>query len=214
MPSMATANYEYNEVTNTTGPVGGEGDVNGLDPMYHYDTHFPERMSRLHMAPEFPSPSARRSKGRMRNRNAARFKTQPITFDEIQEVDEEAAPSVSVNIFEKTMEGLKYQFTAFSRSMDGILPSLGGEGGEGGDIRPVPSPLALPTNQQTDAGHTGSSAPDRKEKTESAHIETEGGIRLPPGLPMDDTHSRTRRRQKFRNRKHNRSIEEAPELDK
>ncbi|XP_067674024.1 uncharacterized protein [Haliotis asinina] len=85
------------------------------DPLYNFETHFPERLSRLHLHPELSS-SVRRQK--RTKRSGARYKTQPVTFDEIQEVDEE--PSTE----EKKEEGLKGKFQAFSRSMDGLLPKL------------------------------------------------------------------------------------------
>ena len=102
----------YNELTNT---AEFEGDP--LDPMFYYDARFPtERLSKLHMRTEEPMPATppgRRSKARSRrDRNAARFKTQPITFDEIKEVDEES---------EENKDALKTQFTAFSKSMEALV---------------------------------------------------------------------------------------------
>merc|ERR1711988_642051 len=67
------------------------------------------------MSPERRSGGSSRRQ-RMRNRSSARFKTQPITFDEIQEVDEDTTP-------EDPITALKDQFTAFSKSMDGIMSS-------------------------------------------------------------------------------------------
>ena len=108
---MATINY--NEYTHTAGV-----DVDSMDPLYKWDTHFPERMSRLHMeelGPSSPGSKNARRNRRNRNRNTARFKTQPITFDEIKEVDED-------RVDDEAKKDLKNQFAAFSRSMDGILP--------------------------------------------------------------------------------------------
>ena len=104
---MATANY--NEVTNSAEP---SSDAGKRDPMFHWDTHFPERMSKLHLSPDHDTPVRRARKSR--SRNAARFKTQPITFDEIKEVDEEPT--------EENKLCIMTQFAAFSRSMDGLLP--------------------------------------------------------------------------------------------
>ena len=92
--------------------------VNSLDPLYKFDTHFPDRLGRYKISPETkaPSPSPRANK-RGRDRNNARFKTQPITFDEIKEVDEDSV--------DDSKEGLRHQFAAFSRSMDGLVPGFG-----------------------------------------------------------------------------------------
>ena len=76
---MATLNF--NEVTNSA-----EVEAPIKDPMFHWDTHFPERLCRLR--PEEPTTTKRKSRKR-RDRNNARYKTQPITFDEIKEIDEE-----------------------------------------------------------------------------------------------------------------------------
>lgn len=119
------------------------------DPMYNFDTHFPDRLSRLHLQGDLhaPSGSFRRKKGRA-VRNGARYKTQPVTFDEIKEVDEEPAatsPGASAgegnakrgSSGERHVAGpsgitgvhLMGQLQAFSRSMDGLLPKtpVGGD---------------------------------------------------------------------------------------
>ncbi|KAK7107338.1 uncharacterized protein [Littorina saxatilis] len=104
------------------------------DPLFHYETHFPERLSRLHMGTEFaPQGSFKRSR-KTRQRTGVRYKTQPVTFDEIKEVDEEAAPSSAEVKKEKGSGGsvdgsgkglgLMGQFQAFSRSTDGLLPKI------------------------------------------------------------------------------------------
>lgn len=91
------------------------------DPLFHFETHFPERLSRLHLNPEFAvgSHPAQRKGKRSRARLGARYKTQPVTFDEIQEVDEE-----NIKEPETKNEGLKHQFAAFSKSMDGLVPKF------------------------------------------------------------------------------------------
>ncbi|KAK3712469.1 hypothetical protein RRG08_002799 [Elysia crispata] len=119
------------------------------DPMYNFDTHFPDRLSRLHLQGDLHSPSGsfRRKKGRA-VRNGARYKTQPVTFDEIKEVDEEPAASSAGggandegakrgSSGERHIAGaggtaavhLMGQLQAFSRSMDGLLPKtpIGGD---------------------------------------------------------------------------------------
>jgi len=93
------------------------------DPLFHFETHFPERLSRLHLVPEpvaggaSSNPVMRKKRSRAA-RQGIRYKTQPVTFDEIQEVDEE-------NVKEETKtdtSGLKTSFAAFSKSMDGLVP--------------------------------------------------------------------------------------------
>lgn len=88
------------------------------DPLFHFETHFPERLSRLHLnQPEVAShPVHRKNKKSRAARQGARYKTQPITFDEIQEVDED-----NIKEEDKVVE-LRTQFAAFSKSMDGLLP--------------------------------------------------------------------------------------------
>lgn len=88
------------------------------DPLFHFETHFPERLSRLHLNPEIEKshPAQRKYKKSRAARQGVRYKTQPITFDEIQEVDED-------NIKEEDkVDGLRNQFAAFSKSMDGLVP--------------------------------------------------------------------------------------------
>ncbi|XP_069133224.1 uncharacterized protein [Argopecten irradians] len=91
------------------------------DPLFHFETHFPERLSRLHLNPEFGPVSPHRKNKRSRAaRQGVRYKTQPVTFDEITEVDEENTTNSEP---EKTID----QLQAFSRSMDGLIPKLPGK---------------------------------------------------------------------------------------
>ncbi len=116
MAAMAAQNY--NEVTHNK-----RIDWSVMDPMYKWDSHFPEHITRLHINDEFHhnrSSSQKRRGGRNRSRNTNRYKTQPITFDEIKEVDEESSSKSTV---EEDIDGLKSKFTAFSRSMDGLVGS-------------------------------------------------------------------------------------------
>ena len=88
------------------------------DPLFHFETHFPERLSRLNLNPEVEKshPAQRKYKRSRAQRQGVRYKTQPVTFDEIQEVDED-------NIKEEDkVDGLRNQFAAFSKSMDGLVP--------------------------------------------------------------------------------------------
>ncbi|KAK2149602.1 hypothetical protein LSH36_445g02007 [Paralvinella palmiformis] len=214
---MASTSFEnvYNEVTHTNLPCN---DVNGLDPMYHWDTHFPERLSKLHLSPEFSSPVARRSRKDRRTRNSARFKTQPITFDEIQEVDEE---TMTVDDAAKlaNKEGLKTQFTAFSRSMDGLMPSLNYAKLKA--LEPL-EPLNLPKKDNrespihdrlpSDVASGDSTSDDAKQEVTSL-IDVSSQQSVP--IPNLSDSARNRRQKRFRKKqRHNRSIEELPEIDK
>ena len=123
MATMATVK-NYNEVTHTK-----RVDYSVLDPMYKWDVHFPDHISRLTINEDFHhnrSSSQKRRGGRSRARNTNRYKTQPITFDEIKEVDEEKSFEKTDGADDKEKDGLKSQFTAFSRSMDGLVPGYPG----------------------------------------------------------------------------------------
>ncbi|ESO84059.1 hypothetical protein LOTGIDRAFT_229577 [Lottia gigantea] len=114
------------------------------DPLYNFETHFPEKFSRLHLHGE-SSGSFKRTK--RKPRTASRYKTQPITFDEIQEVDE-PPPAEE----QKTpADNLKTFHQPFSRSIDGLLPKVLGPRVESGLSKEAPacvmkrmSPLRLP----------------------------------------------------------------------
>ena len=207
----ASANYNevYNAVTLPDGRLGG--DPSQKDPMFCWDTHFPERLSRLTITPDFtapcaPAPATRARNPRKRiNRNAARFKTQPITFDEIKEVDEESTTAAGgasggSKPSDETKESLKNQFANFSKSMDGLVVAPFARRGEestpsGGTIS-KPSPLAsAQASCSSEEDHIGESHLHRGGSATSATIQ----------------------RQQFRQRRkkrHTKSIEEAPELDK
>ncbi|GAB1602460.1 putative uncharacterized protein DDB_G0284695 [Argonauta hians] len=88
-----------------------------IDPLFHFETHFPERISKLHLNPEYPAAHRRTKKPKCRS--SARYKTQPITFDEIKEVDEE-----NIETETQKKDNLKGQFQVFSRSMDGLVPNV------------------------------------------------------------------------------------------
>ncbi|XP_076444418.1 uncharacterized protein LOC143282650 [Babylonia areolata] len=100
------------------------------DPMFQYETHFPERLSRLHLGNEFGHSGSFKKLRKTRQRTGIRYKTQPVTFDEITEVDEDPAPEEKGGEEgagegpARSGRGLMGQFQAFSRSMDGLLPRI------------------------------------------------------------------------------------------
>lgn len=220
---MASTSFEnvYNELTHTNQPCS---DVNGLDPMYHWDTHFPERLSKLHMSPDFSSPVARRNRKDRRSRNASRFKTQPITFDEIQEVDEE---SMGMDEASKmaNKEGLRTQFTAFSRSMDGLMPSLNYAKLKAPEPFDLPkkdlSKRGLPRRERDSPiqdrlpadGASGDSTSDDARQEVTPLVDAANQQPVP--IPNLSDSARNRRQKRFKKKqRHNRSIEEVPEVDK
>jgi len=94
----------YNEATHSivyTSPDGASVCSTGTpDPMFHWDVRFPERLSRLRLGSSdlvrglgvyaggtgsSLSPLCRRQQRRART-DRGRYRTQPVTFDEIAEV--------------------------------------------------------------------------------------------------------------------------------
>jgi len=65
------------------------------DPLYHFSTHYPDRFSLLDpvLPPKTLDAKTARQSRIARRKNNPRYKTQPITFDEIKEVEEPATPS-------------------------------------------------------------------------------------------------------------------------
>ena len=65
-----------------------------LDPLYKFSTHYPDRFSLLDpaLSPKTLDTKATRQSRINRRKNNPRYKTQPITFDEIKEVEEPATP--------------------------------------------------------------------------------------------------------------------------
>lgn len=213
---MADGNYD--EVTNTV--YQGESREN-IDPMFHWDMHFPERISRLRLNAEFSSPASRRQR-RPRDRCAARYKTQPITFDEITEVDEDtsgaasgavaAAAAVQPENPEITAEmkiNFKNTMTGFSRSMDGLVAGGGQKkGGTGSDKENTPCDgdrLSRPSDQP---GEAEGPRPTDPTKDRVSSVECSRSI----GCPLDGV----RHRRKKMNRKlhHRNTVEEVPEPEK
>jgi len=205
---MAAANY--NEVTHSARP-----DWNNLDPLYHWDTHFPEKFSKLNLNPEYGAPVAKKKSRRGRSRCDTRYKTQPITFDEIKEVDEEGGAD------DGTQEGFKNQLLAFSRSMDGLIPryaiksasqspsaasNLSVEDMRIAAMTPDGASAAACAHSTAASGPTGS---DEGLFTSGTSDNTSTGpILIPDGL---SAHAGFRRQKRRSRKKHTRSIEELPE---
>lgn len=81
------AELNYDEVTHAVYPAEFD------DDLCRFETRFPERLSRLSVGDiDFYSFCRHGDKGR-RNKSSARYRTQPITFDEIAEVDEDLVPA-------------------------------------------------------------------------------------------------------------------------
>ena len=205
---MATA--QYNELTHST------VDTEVIDPMFHWDTHFPERYSRLVVTPE-TSPGRRHRRGR--SRCDSRYRTQPITFDEIQEVDEEPEPAAI-----DSKEGLKSQFMAFSRSMDGLVPGFpfSKQTKALSDSRrkevvprvPDSGVVTTPTDEQTPERDDVPFGPGESTKCSSTG-QSDGGVligALPISLQSRDADRR--RRKHRRSQRRNKSIEDIPEAEK
>jgi len=214
---MADGNYD--EVTNTV--YQGESREN-IDPMFHWDMHFPERISRLRLNAEFSSPASRRQR-RPRDRCNVRYKTQPITFDEITEVDEDTSggssgaaaaavqPAENPEVTAEMKINFKNTMTGFSRSMDGLVVGSGTpmKGGAGSDKENTPcegSRLSRPTDQSVEAeGQRGTAEPT---KDRMLSVECFRSV----GCPVDGV----RQRRKKLNRKlhHRNTVEEVPEPEK
>ncbi|ELU03656.1 hypothetical protein CAPTEDRAFT_186215 [Capitella teleta] len=187
----------YNELTHTQ-----SSDINSMDPLYRWDTHFPERLSKLHLHQDNPSPVARRQRAR-RNRNASRFKTQPITFDEIKEVDEETKDSTAVTssaVESGTLQGIKSELAAFSRSMDGLLPGNRREktrepSTDSNKENNPCDPCRGATSQDSNGNIlSAKSSEPRSPRLTTAETTTSTGFKVPAGLPTERVGNSNRRK--------------------
>ena len=152
------ADINYNEATHSiVYTQDGANVCPGPDPMFHWDVRFPERLSRLRLSSDLArihpgtclSPLGRRQQRRARadrSGAAGRYRTQPVTFDEIAEVDEDsganpagqpstaagdeaasstaAAAGITVGdaVPSKDKVSFMRQMSGFSRSVDGLVP--------------------------------------------------------------------------------------------
>lgn len=198
-----TSVYDYDEVTYGLSSSPSSSNWSSIDPLYKWDTHFPERYSRLELNPDYPLAIAVRKK-RVRCRNAARFKTQPITFDEIKEVDDEDNDA--------NREGIKSQFQAFSRSMDGLVPS------RTPDLmahnRPAPIEAINPqqstpsTSDDALADHASQESCDSPREKKGPELDWISGSM---GMSHELARARRRRSKKSQHRK---TIHDIPEVEK
>ena len=230
---MAEVNYD--EVTHSVYPS------ETMDPMYHWDAHFPERFSRLHLSLElFSSPACRRNR-RAKDRAAARYKTQPVTFDEITEVDEDAltaaaaaavaAAAAASSSSVQDQDGvaakdaakinLKNQLTGFSRSFDGLvagyrLQAARSGTSTGSDKENTPCsdqhPVSSAVQYACAATTSGEMSESGIEKTETGTAAGDESMAQFTGISLDGgRHRRKRSNRKLRNRN---TVEEVPETEK
>ena len=192
----------YNEMSHT---ISSSFDSESMDPLYRWDTHFPERFKRINLYHDTTQSHVRQQKYNMRNRNTNRYKTQPITFDEIKEVDEE--PSQQKTFSSETEKGnLKSQFTAFSQSMDGFLPEGRLTSGANTLIPP-----RSPDHGSGDGNHSSGSSKENLSPTGTyVPIVKVNPIDIKIPLGISKHEACCLRRKKRRQRK---SIEEEPEIE-
>ena len=135
---VAMADVNYNEATHSiVYTQDGASVCPGPDPMFHWDVRFPERLSRLRLTSDLAwahqgtclSPLSRRQQRRARadrSGAAGRYRTQPITFDEIAEVDEDPVGQPSTDLEKPDICCIKLT----------LLPSLPGAASPGATAAP------------------------------------------------------------------------------
>ncbi|KAK3097248.1 hypothetical protein FSP39_008048 [Pinctada imbricata] len=158
------------------------------DPLFHYETHFPERLSRLHLTPDLgPQTPQRRNRRTRSSRQDIRYKTQPVTFDEIQEVDEENIQE------ENNLDGIR-QFQAFSRSMDGLIPKITNKGEKKSADKSQSSAAEKRLQDNTESNkenNNDNSAQTSSDKPVTSPAKPTGNAALPPtGLSRDPRRQR------------------------
>ena len=178
------SSLNYNEVTHAA-----EYENCSLDPMFYRASRMP-----MHMEEALPAhlPNRKSRLRSRRERNAARFKTQPITFDEIKEVDEEP---------EENKEAMRAQLLEFSKSMEMLVrtPSYRSH-----------KTAKTVTTAVASTEDAGARQPQEASSSTSAHTSSNSSL---DACAVSATASRDRFRKRRKKRFH-RSIEEVPDLER
>ena len=176
---MSTA--QYNELTHEKESWGHPD-----DPMYTWNSSFPEKFSRLRINELFGSPShGPQRRGRVQARS--RYRTQPVTFIEIQEAEDEETSAAS----QKLMTGADDEVTS--------------------------SKSALWSQFEEFSRCVSSRFQDRDGSISRSDTEEQGSDAIDKGSPSTGSYllqEYERRRKRSQRKKRGKSIEEMPETEK
>ncbi|XP_076048517.1 uncharacterized protein LOC143029631 isoform X2 [Oratosquilla oratoria] len=112
------------------------------------DAVYPEPLSRLNRVVELHPHAFKRANKKKMNRSG-RFRTTPVTFDEIKEVDEEVeeVEEESAAASSRSEHDLRQQFEKFMERTGRRRPATGTGKGGGGSLPPLPgAPSNLPSS--------------------------------------------------------------------